>query len=286
MEAILSNGHLRVGVSPRGGVVSFAETHDGRAFLRGRLVGDDDPTGSACFPMLPLCNRVGTNSFVFAGRMHEVSANTEDPYYLHGDGWLSLWSVTEKSSLDVTLEMEHRGTPYAYHAVQRFRLAGNRLVMTLSVTNLGEAMPFGLGFHPYFPKAGASMQFGAAAYWNAAKDHLPTDRIAPVAKALDFAKERPVKGLTLDNAYDGWDGALAVNWPEKGLAVSLQADPVFDCLMLYAPSEDGSFFCAEPMSHLPNAVNMDGQPGLHVLENGQTLTGSITLTTLISEPSP
>ncbi len=43
------------------------------------------------------------------------------------------------------------GKPYAFRAAQTYKLDGPSLVITLEIENAGrEALPFGLGVHPFF----------------------------------------------------------------------------------------------------------------------------------------
>lgn len=283
---MLENDRMRVGVDTQGGVLTGGWTRDGRPFLRARTASGDDPTESACFPLVPLCNRVGGNRFAFAGQDHRLHPNRQpEPLYLHGDGWLGLWSLTSHSADSASLAFRHRGGgPYRYLARQQIALASDRLSLTLDVTNEGDtALPFGLGFHPYFPRAGALIRFRTDGWWQAGPDHLPTRRGAPPDGA-DFSTPRALPDLSLNNACDGWDGTARISWPALGLGVDLDAGPLFSTLMIYAPDHDRSFFCLEPMSHLPDAVNMPGQPGLRALKPGESLGGTMTLTIHQTEP--
>lgn len=287
MGLIIANDRLRVGVSTQGGVLTHGETLDGRAFLRRRLSGQD-PKGSACYPMLPLCNRLGGNGFSFQGRDYCLQPNSSDPLYLHGDGWLAEWSVVQQSKGDIRLEMRHNADgPFRYRASQEFSLQDNSLSLSLAITNAGDVpMPFGFGFHPFFPREGAETQFNAAAWWQEGAGHLPIDRQSPVPADVCFSNWRGLPETSQNNVYEGWDGRCAIRWPSKGLALDLQADPVFTELMLYAPQDDTSFFCLEPMTHLPNALNMAGQPGIQVLAPGETLSGTMTMTIHNTEIQP
>ncbi|MCQ8780375.1 aldose 1-epimerase, partial [Escherichia coli] len=75
-----------------------------------------------------------------------------DAHYLHGDGWLGQWQCVTRSDDSLCLEYEHRGGVYHYRVSQTFHLTADALTVTLSVTNEGaETLPFGTGWHPYFP---------------------------------------------------------------------------------------------------------------------------------------
>lgn len=274
----LANLALTVCVSPQGGVLTAAAA-DGRPFLR----SSQEPTDSACFPMVPLCNRVAGNRFTFAGHDYHLGPNANDPLYLHGDGWLAEWEISQSSKSLATLNFTHASGPFHYEAQQAIRLDGTTLHLHLSVRNTGtEAMPFGLGFHPYFPRKGAEVQFAATSFWSEGQDHLP-DTVCPIPADVDYATPRPLPTRWQNNAYEGWQGQARINWPHQGMHLDLHADPLFDTLMLYAPDNDDSFFCIEPMSHLPNALNMPDQPNLHVLAPNDTLAGGIRMTITTTE---
>lgn len=280
----LTNGVLSVSLTPQGAALTDGQTADGRAFLRastGRAVTDH-----ACFPMVPLCNRLGGNRFAFAGRDHTLDPNTDDPLYLHGDGWLTEWQVRDTGIDHATLTMAHDKGPFCYGAQQSVGLDGTTVHLRLTVQNRGsDPMPFGIGFHPYFPRDKALLNFTASARWMEDAEHLPTSRHAVPADA-DFSTPRPLPQSWQNNAYDGWSGRARIEWPDQRLCLDLRADAVFGTVMLYAPDHDRSFFCLEPMSHLPNALNMPGHPGLHVLARGEALSGAISMTVTTTEPPP
>ncbi|MGO7164492.1 aldose 1-epimerase, partial [Rhizobium johnstonii] len=148
----LRHGDLAVRVSRRGAAVTAA-TYRGMPFL----VAAGGPEGTmANFAMVPFGNRVEGNIMSFAGRDYAFQPNTSDPLYRHGDGWLSLWQLEDSSPEHAQFCFSRSAdsvSPYAYFTRQEIRLAGNALVLRLSVENRGEAaLPFGLGQHPFFAR--------------------------------------------------------------------------------------------------------------------------------------
>ncbi|WP_394155853.1 aldose 1-epimerase [Loktanella salsilacus] len=275
----LANDALAVSVSRQGGMLTAAKA-GGHSFL----CSPQGPTEVACFPMVPLCNRLANNRFTFAGRDYRFTPNTNDPLYLHGDGWQGEWKVSNYSKSQATLNFTHARGPFSYKAQQTIRLVGTTLHLGLSVRNTGtEAMPFGIGFHPYFPRKGAKLQFAATSYWSERQDHLP-NTASPIPADVNFAMSRPLPTCWLNNAYEGWRGLVRIDWPHQGMHLDLHADPLFNTLMLYAPDAGNSFFCIEPMSHLPNELNMPNQPNLHVLAPDHSLAGGIRMTITKTEP--
>lgn len=79
--------------------------------------------------------------------------------------------------------------------------------------------------------------------------------------------------LPLDNCFTGWDGNLTVM--RRKVRVSLTASKELGLLHVYAPP-GADFFCAEPVSHMPDAINRPGEPGqMQVLRPGETFEASI-----------
>lgn len=276
----LRNDRLAVNVSRKGGALTEAMTADGRPFLRG-LKGPFDVRASACYPLVPIGNRVGGNRFRHDGVDYVMRPNTDEPLYLHGDGWLADWEAERSSETRLRLALDHLEPahgPHRYRAEQEIELDGPSLHMRISVENRGSvALPFGIGLHPFFPNDDAQISFSAGAFWTEAPDRLPRDR-QDITPDLDFTRPRGLDGLVLNNAYEGWNGHARIDWPGRGMSLELTADPVFSTLMAYAPANDRSFFCLEPMSHLPNALGVSGSAGMHVLAPGQTLSGAIRMT--------
>lgn len=279
----LANERLSLRVSEQGGAVVDGRTSDGLPFLRPYRGSEDafDVLQCACFPLVPLGNRVEGNSFDMGGRRYRFEPNTEEPFYIHGDGWLGRWKVEEKSGAGITLSFvqeEPGQSPHVYRAMQSITLDGATLRMKLSVQNCGtEPLPFGIGLHPYFPRsAGTKLAAPASSWWTEAADYLPKVQ-EPVPEMADFSRLRALPARRLNNCFEGWTGKAEVVWPEIGLGAKIAADPLFSRYMLYAPEEDLAFFCLEPMSHAPNALAMAGPEGLHVLSPGETLSGDFSI---------
>ncbi|HEY0624729.1 aldose 1-epimerase [Sphingomonas sp.] len=251
-----------------GGAIG-ALRHDGHDVLRPAPKGARDPLETGCFPLVPYANRIAHGRFTFDGQAHQLPLNFGDhPHSLHGLGWQSAWTVAEAAADQATLTHAHDGGaswPWVYRAEQRFTLAPCDLRIELSITNTGNApMPAGLGLHPYFPcDAETHLTFAAERVWLADETMLPTEPAAP-ARFGDWSAGEAVAGTTLiDNAYEDWDGAAAIGQGWGGFAMRGEGA---DVLHIYRPPGAG-FFCAEPVSHLPDAIN---RGGMELLAPGQT----------------
>ena len=174
---------------------------------------------SACFPLVPFGNRVSGNRFAYDGVIYALTPNMDwDEHYLHGDGWTSEWRVAERTRSRARVVMRHAaaGTPYSYEAAQTFALDASTLELRLEVVNRGAAaLPFGLGWHPYFPlTAGTTLRAPASAVWLEGADWLPTERVA-VPADLDFAAARKLPRHWVNHGFEGWNGACEIAWPER-----------------------------------------------------------------------
>ncbi|MDR3518860.1 MAG: aldose 1-epimerase [Azospirillaceae bacterium] len=259
------------------------------------LLCEAAPPPGACFPLVPFGNRVRDNRFVFETIGYSLAPNTAwDRHYLHGDGWTSEWSVQDRSAAQVTLGLHHdaAGTPYVYDAVQRFTLSDDTLILTLSVINRGAtALPFGLGWHPYFPwTPETTLQAPATGYWLEGADWLPTTR-APLPPPLTFTTPRHLPRHWVNNGFTGWNGRCVITWPERQLALELVADPMFRDYVLFIPDTEfmgggagDTLFAFEPMSHGIDAHHEVDDGGLQRLAPGQALQGTIRLSAGILEP--
>lgn len=286
----LRSGPVEARISTRGGtILSLSWERDGGRvpLLRGALCDDADALSAGCYPMVPFGNRVRDNSFSFGGRNYTLEPNTAwDPHYLHGDGWQAEWTVVGQGDGEVELAFSHmgKGTPYHYEVLQRFTIADGALELWMSVTNSGaEALPFGLGWHPYFPITPQTvLKAPAARMWTETAGWLPGEA-TEIPDDLNFSKARPLPHRWANNGFEGWTGQAEISWPERGTRLRLTADPLFKHAFVFVsdirfdPAFQRDYFCFEPMSHLANGHNLQGLGDLVVLAPGEGLAGSIWL---------
>ncbi|AHF88667.1 aldose 1-epimerase (plasmid) [Rhizobium leguminosarum bv. trifolii WSM1689] len=255
------------------------------ALLRPCLSDDVDALGSSCYPLVPFGNRVKDNKFSFEGSDYHFRPNTDwDKHYLHGEGWQADWSIGRRTPTSVELVFAHegQGTPYEYQARQRFALDEQGLTMTLAVENRGQrSLPFGLGWHPYFPMTPKTTLLAPARkFWTEVEGWLP-GRQTEIPKELDFSSPAPLPQHWVNNGFEDWSGEALINWPERNTSLHLTADAIFKHAFVFVSDTtfDTSFkrdyFCFEPMSHLANGHNMPDLGGLKVLKSGEAISGSI-----------
>jgi aldose 1-epimerase len=224
---------------------------------------------SACYPLLPYSNRIANAQLLWNGTSYPLMKNFDgEAHAIHGLGWQKPWQVLDADNCSATLCLAHRADtswPFAFDALQTFRLQDNRLEITLRLTNQSHAAaPVGLGWHPYFCKrADSRVQFAATGMWEMGSDKLPTRR------TNSLGLDRPCAQLMIDNCFDGWPGRAVVS--DAKLTTRLVSD--LRCLVVYTePSQE--CIAIEPVSHINNAMNQLGRHqelGVVELAVGQSL---------------
>lgn len=235
------------------------------------------PNDSACFPLVPYSNRIRQGRFRFAGRDYQLQPNfAPAPHTIHGHGWKLPWRVTAQDSASLALVYEHDGSdwPAPYRAEQRFSLHDGALTVELAVTNTGDtAMPAGLGLHPYFPRTpDCRLTATVEAMWATDAEVMPTELVD-----ADLSGGLSPDAAPLDNCFTGFAGQAAIAWPEHSASLTLEADPALPFLVVYTPAGK-RFFCAEPVSHCTDAVNLAagrGDTGLRVLQPGERFAAAV-----------
>lgn len=275
---VLAADGWRAGVDPALGGALLSLSHGGRDVLRPAPAMPAGPLDAACFPLVPYANRIAYGRFAHDGIDHEVRRNFgEHPHSLHGVGWQRTWRIVALSEAGTTLAHDHPGDadwPWPYRAKQRVTLSRAGCEIKLSLTNLADAgVPAGLGLHPYFPlESDTRLTACADCVWLADATMLPVEP-APADHFGDWAAGSAIAGHALiDNAYAGWDGVAEI---ADGAGVVRIAATGARAFHLYRPPGAG-YFCVEPVSHLPDALNREGFV-VDMLAPGETLSLSMML---------
>ncbi|MGD1879885.1 MAG: aldose 1-epimerase [Kiloniellaceae bacterium] len=278
----LSDGLAELEVAPREGgcITAFrwrrgAETLD---WLRpAPASGRFAPNDSGCFPLLPYSNRIRSGRFSFGGKDYRLRPNfAPAPHTIHGHGWKLPWEVAAQNADSLTLSYDHDGSdwPAPYRAAQRFALHDGGLSVEIAVTNTGtQAMPAGLGLHPYFPRTPACRLAATVdRMWATDAEVMPTGLVD-----ADLSGGLSPDATPLDNCFTGFAGRAVIDWPEQAATLTLEADPALAFLVVYTPA-GADFFCAEPVSHCTDAVNLAAardDTGLAVLQAGERFAATL-----------
>src|SRR5262249_11836912 len=127
--------------------------------------------------LVPWSNRVSGGGFSFRGKRYRLDPNLEgEPYPIHGNGFALPWDVVDRAPTTAVLSLDSNGPgPFRYAATLSYGVAEGALSMSLAVENTGEeALPFGLGFHPWIVRTPETrLQAAAAGVWLEDDRHLP-----------------------------------------------------------------------------------------------------------------
>ncbi len=238
----------------------------------------------ASFAMMPWCNRISGGGFEHGGVFYPVAPNREgERYPIHGDGWLQAWSVTQPSRDTLAMRLESHcfgGNPYAYEAIQTFRLVEGGLDQTVSVRHLGDApLPYGVGLHPWLARDEQTwVRADVQGVWLNGANPLPDRHTNDLPATWTLQDGVSARGTLINNVFSGWEGKASIGWPERGLQLDVLMEGVYApagkqpayCLLYRPPA--GEVFCFEPVSHLTDAFHQSGLPGLLVLRTGERLS--------------
>jgi aldose 1-epimerase len=231
---------------------------------------------AASFPLVPYVNRIRGGSFAFRGREIPIAPNMAgDPSPLHGQGWLNPWAVEQAEEASALLSYRHEAGewPWAYEARQEFKVVESVLCVSLSCTNTSdEAMPCGLGQHPYFAcgpdtKIDTNVTFA----WTIDEKVLPVAKV-PATGRYDLSN-RQICGQDLDNGFDGWSGRVLMGDPAWPYELELSS-PQARFFQIYSPAS-GDIFVAEPVTHANAGLNAPEtewlELGMRILEPGEEM---------------
>ena len=269
----LEDGHARLTIAEEGGAILRYDALPAGLAPLPLMKSAEGGHAFGCQVLVPFSNRISDGGFNFDGRFHAIEPNvTGEAFPIHGDGFQKLWRVVSCSPTVAELALDHGSIgPYRYAARLRYALNEGALTATIEVENCAAIrLPYGLGFHPWFPRyPDTTLQAKAARVWLEDERHLPTG-VVPVASRpqWDFLRPSLLPRAWVNNGFDGWDRRAEIAQPEDGLALSIEASPELGVYILYSPSPDAGFFCFEPVSHVVDAHHGDG---LTVLEPGATM---------------
>jgi aldose 1-epimerase len=246
----LQNHDVTLQLTPNsGGILRFC-WRDMDVFRRAKE--DCAPVDLACFPMLPFAGRIDHGRFSAGGKdIHLAPSNpaADVVHALHGYGWVNRWQVVYSSMSAAKMRFCYQpgDWPWPFLAEQEFCLLADGYSHLLTLRNDGDTpMPAGMGIHPFFPLADAKLQLDAKRMWTNDADMMP-------AQCVEVHPSRQWLGNTpLDNCTTGIAGPIQLAWPSHSLRV--EPDSAFTFAHIYAP-EGQNFFCVEPVSHMPNALN-------------------------------
>lgn len=287
----LADGELTLELLPRLGAAVATLRHQGRDVLRPTPPGTTDPFETAAFVLVPFANRIEHGRFRVGEREVRIERNAPGQAHpLHGHAWRRPWRVESAARERAVLSYEHAADswPWRYAATQTLTLAADSLEVALTVENRDATpMPAGLGWHPYFHKGpGARLKAHLEGVWLIDEQFLPV-RLAPGTRFAHWdLGDEVARPELIDHCHTGWPGVAQILLPEERLRLTLTASRELHWLHIYSPP-DKDFFCVEPVSQMPNAVNRSAPPavtGHRLLAPGERLEARVSLQVANTDP--
>jgi aldose 1-epimerase len=296
----IENDFWKLTISPEFGASPYALEHringDWVPIMRPSLSGSLEvgrSTDFSSYTLAPYSNRIRAGQFEFRGHPHQLRPNWPDGQTIHGDVHGEPWHVTQTDSSTLDCEIDssqisNLNFPFPYHVRCQYKLEGKNVVTTLELTNTGsEVMPAGFGIHPYFQRripgssSDCQLKFDAGGWYQASdpKDPIPDSAAGPIPSDKNFSQARAINDQFIDGVYNRFTGSATLAWPGSGWQMKLEADPVFSHFVVFtAPDQT---LALEPVSNATDGFNLHARGvknvGVHELEPGDTMTGSITL---------
>jgi aldose 1-epimerase len=247
----------------------------------------------ASFPLVPWSNRVRDGVLPFRGRTWQLARTAEDGTAIHGAGAVYPWSVVDRSTDRVVLDLDSAALvgvnfPWRFRSRIEYTLDGPALHVRTTVENADhEPFPAGFGHHPYFRRflAAPTGEEGPLLHVPAARGYtldraIATGPAGDVPARADYRTARPVGTAFVDDVLTGLDPDLLarITYPEA--AVTITADPVYSHAVVYAPRRR-PYLAVEPVTHVNGgfALHEAGVPGtgVLVLSPGESVSGTFTV---------
>jgi len=258
---------LRLIPANGGGVASFCWRGHDIFHTRPDAKG---PLALGCFALSPFSGRIAKGRF--GGKHGDVSLPRNHPsdpdhlHALHGFDWLAPFEVLEASATHAALYRLHTPDewPWAYESRQLLTLHKSGYVHEVSIRNKASSpMPAGIGLHPYFPRASARLQLDVDGQWETTQEQIPLNW-RPLAHSPDWLGAK-----AFDHCFTGRRGSIVIDWLTH--KVTIEPDAALNFAVVFTPPGEG-YFCVEPASHMPDAVNRPEPPevtGLRWLAPGE-----------------
>ncbi|MFY0605432.1 MAG: hypothetical protein JXR10_01885 [Cyclobacteriaceae bacterium] len=249
---------------------------------------DDDLENNTWYKqsiLFPYPNRLKDGKYTFNGVSYQFPINeAEKQNQLHGllynEPFELVEAKVEEGIAIISLKYVEKGQksyyPFAYDFTVTYRYSGDKLETSFGVTNKGaSAMPFGIGWHPYFqindlPKSKTRFEAGKAeAIELVPPRSLPTGKRTSV-DSLDF----DLSNVALDDAFLLTDDLSYRLQVKEGPALCFECGEGFDYLQVFTPEGEESI-AIEPMTCNVNAFN--NEEGLRVLAPADSFQVSVVM---------
>jgi galactose mutarotase-like enzyme len=227
--------------------------------------------------LAPWPNRLADGRYEFNGIRGQAALDEpERRNAIHGlVRWLP-WTLQTRHQNQLSLRLQLHpspGYPFSVLLEMEYHVGRNGLSVTTTAHSTDDdAVPFGLGFHPYLAAGpetvdGALLQLPAHQTLDLDDRGLPTGEVTPVAGTdRDFTTARVIGPTVLDTPFTALDrdsdgrAWASLDAPDGTSGTALWADEGFGYLMVYTGDTLGDVerrrraVALEPMTCPPNAL--------------------------------
>ncbi len=258
--------------------------------------------------LFPFPNRIAGAAFEWDGQTYHLEpSHPGDPNAIHGFCAKTAWAdfaATAESAVTGTFRLSRDAPagaarwPGDLELRVTFELLDHAMRVTARVSNLSDhAVPFGLGYHPYFTTLGATeladteVQVSAGSYWQL-HDSIPDGTVAPVAGDRDLQVLVPIGDRVLDDVLTGLspfrpdgDGLMQraqLRGPKVGLL--MRYDASFRDVVVFTPANREAI-AIEPYTCPTDAVHLQAlghDVGWRSLAPGSEWTGVVEYHVVLS----
>jgi aldose 1-epimerase len=268
------------------------------------LGGNPRPTRGGIPVLFPFPNRIRDGEFTWEDQRYQLPRNdSSGQNAIHGFACRHPWRVVDQGADEhaAWLTGEYWAAqdapetlslwPADHRIRLTYRLSPGMLRLEAAVDNpAGQALPFGLGFHPYFrlplrEKGRAEdvrLTLPVRETWQL-RDGLPTGPVEPLG--VDYSTPQPATSLTLDDVYTGLpapEGASLIHGGsliEGKTRLSLDFSSGFRELVVFTPPHRQAI-ALEPYTCTTDAINLQARgidAGWLVLEPGRVWRGQVEM---------
>lgn len=292
-QTTLSHGDQRATIAALGAALR-EYTVGGRDVVL-PFAADELPAAFHGMVLAPWPNRLRDGQYTFDGQDLQVPVSEPDRgTALHGLVSWQEWTVESQSESEVTLTLDlapSPGYPFRLALATTYALGEDGLTITTQARNDGAtALPYGVGFHPWFSPGGSdldhcTLQLGAASRVTVDDRLLPV-MDAPVDGDFDLRSPRPLEGIAFDDAWvdpiaDAEGKSWCRLWWTDGSVIEIWADAAATAWQICTGDEVSGVkragIAIEPMSCIADAFRTGER--LVTLEPGDdhTLTWGMRL---------
>ena len=240
------------------------------------------------YPLVPYSGRIRDARLRFADRDWPLAPYDGSPHTLHGIAQRRPWTLEAHSATQARLRYAHSPDPHwpwAFEATLDVALALGRMTIGIALRNTGtQAMPGGIGLHPYFIHQPAdTVAFEAGKAWPFDADFLARrpPMVACVARPQQLDASAFMAG-EVTRFHAGWSGTMDILSGESGHErLRIEASGALTQLVIHRPAQ-APYLCIEPVSHVADGFNLQAQgvagTGTQALAPGESMQGSLAIT--------